>query len=124
MYIPLASHFMYINLIKVGSDIKEFMVKLFDECCIRYEEDYGIYIYDKLYETSNHVVDKSKNPDKPLWDKNAIRGVNTTTHTGDSVMDVILQIIPKYSYSNNIVNFNYFSNRQGVKLKITDVSYE
>lgn len=112
MYIPLATHYMYIHGIKQSADIQEFMLELFDMCMTKYEDERGIYIYEKIYETATSVVNKSKNPDKALWEKNQIRGNNTTTHTRDSVNDIILQIMPKYSYDNNIINFNYFSNRQ------------
>lgn len=112
MYIPLATHYMYIHNIKKSADIQDFMLELFDMCMVKYEEERNIYIYDKIYETAVSVVNKSKNPDKALWDKNQIRGNNTTTHTKDSVCDIILQIMPKYSYTKNIINFNYFSNRQ------------
>lgn len=124
MYIPLATHYMYIHFIKQSQDIQDFMLELFDMCNTKYEEECGIDIYSKLYETATSVVNKSKNPDKLLWDKNAIRGINTTIHTNDSVVDVILQIMPKYSYNANIINFNYYSNRQCLKFKITDISYE
>jgi hypothetical protein len=32
--------------------------------------------------------------------------------------------MPKYSYNANIINFNYFSNRQCLRYKITDIQYE
>lgn len=124
MYIPLATHYMYIHLIKKSADIQDFMLRLFDLCVIKYEEERGIYIFDKMYETATSVVNKSKNPDRILWSKNAIRGVNTTTHTKDSVIDVILQIIPKYYYDNHIINFNYSANRKCLKYKITGIKYE
>ena len=108
MYIPLATHYMYIHFIKNSSDVQYFMLNLFDLCMVKYEEERGIYIYNKLYETATSVVNKSKNPDQLLWEKNLIRGNNTTTHTKDSVIDVILQILPKYTFDKNIINFNYF----------------
>lgn len=124
MYIPLATHFMYTRFIKLSSDIIEFMLELFDMCARKYEEEEGIYIFNKIYETAESVTNKSKNPDKIIWDKNKIRGVNTTTHVEDSVIDIILQIIPKYSYDKHIINFNYYSNRQCLKYKVTGIQYE
>lgn len=124
MYIPLATHYMYIHGIKLSTEIQKFMLGLFDLCMVKYEEERGIYIYDKIYETATSVVNKSKNSDKLLWEKNQIRGNNTTTHTKDSVIDIIMNIMPKYSYNNSIINFNYFSNRQCLKFKITDIRYE
>ena len=120
MYIPLATHYMYIHMIKQSMDIQEFMLELFSLCVDKYLDEEGVDIYNKLYETATSVVNKSKNPDKHLWDKNAIRGINTTTHTRESVIDIILQIIPKYTYDRNIINFNYYSNRKCLAYKITD----
>ena len=124
MYIPLATHYMYLHFIKKSIDVQSFMLELFDMCNTHFENERNISIYDKMYETATSVVNKSKSPDAPLWAMNAIRGINTTTHTKESVTDIILQIIPKYDYRNNIINFNYFSNRQCLKFKITDIRYE
>jgi hypothetical protein len=124
IYIPLATHYMYVHLIKESADIQRFMLKLFDMCMVKYEEERGIHVFNKLYETALSIVNKSKNPDKQLWEKNQIRGNNTTTHTRDSVVDIILQIMPKYTYNASIINFNYFSGRQFLKYKITDIAYE
>ena len=124
MYIPLATHYMYIHGIKLSPEIQSFMLNLFDLCMVKYEDERGIYIYDKLYETATSVVNKSKNPDKILWEKNQIRGTNTTTHTKDTVIDMIMNIMPKYSYDNNIINFCYYSARQCLKYKVTDIRYE
>lgn len=134
MYIPLITHYIYIHFIKDPAQIQHLVLSLFDLAVTKFEEEQGIYIYNKLYETSTSVVNKSKNPDKPLWDKNKIRGIDPTTHTEESTLDVVLQIMPKYTYLSkkdngtnevtNIINFNYFSNRQCLKYKITDISYE
>lgn len=124
MYIPLSTHYMYIHGIKLSGEIQEFMLRLFDMCACKYQEERGIDIYNKMYETAISVVNKSKNPDKLLWEKNQIRGNNTTTHTKDSVIDIIMNIMPKYNYDNNIVTFNYCSNRKCLKYKITDIRYE
>ena len=133
MYIPVITHYMYIHFIKDSTQVQFLVLKLFDLAVAMYEDEHGIFIYDKLYETATSVVNKSKNPDKVLWDKNKIRGVNPTTHTEDAALDIVLQIMPKYTYINtrdennlsvdnvnNIINFNYFSNRQTLKYKITD----
>lgn len=124
MYIPLCSHYCYIHFIKKSSEVQDFMLSLFDMCVIKYEEEQDIYIYEKIYETCVSIVNKSKNADKILWQKNVIRGVNTTTHILESVNDTILQIMPKYNYVKNIINFNYFTNRKSLNYKITDIAYE
>lgn len=124
MYIPLATHYMYIHMIKKSEDIQDFMLALFSLCADKYVQEQNVDIYNKIYETATSVVNKSKNPDRNLWEKNAIRGTNTTTHTKVSVVEIILQIIPKYTFEKNIINFNYFSNRKCLKFKITDIKYE
>lgn len=124
IYIPLAAHFMYIHGIRQSADIQKFMLQLFDLCNTKYKQERNVDIYNKIYETALSVVNKSKNPDKPLWEKNMIRGNNTTTHAKDSVYDVILQIMPKYSFDRNVINFNYYSNRQALRYRITDIAYE
>ena len=124
IYIPLATHYMYIHFIKGSKDVQEFMLALFDLCMTKYEEERGIYIYDKLYETATSVVNKSVGVDRILWQKNLIRGHNPTTHIRESIVDIIMQILPKYTYDRNIINFNYFSNRQCLRYKVTDISYE
>lgn len=124
IYIPLATHYMYLHFIKKSEDIKELLRALFDLCVNKYEVRDGIDIYNKLYEIEYSITNKSKSTDKALWEKNMIRGNNPTTHVKDSLNDIILQIIPKYTYEDNIINFNYYSGRQSLKFKITDVSYE
>lgn len=97
IYIPLATHFMYIHYIKNSGEIQEFMLRLFDLCMAKFEDERGIYIYEKLYETATSVVNKSAGTDKILWEKNLIRGNNPTTHVKDSINDIVLNILPKYS---------------------------
>ena len=122
MYIPLATHYMYIHFIKEPAEVQDFMLELFDMTSYRYEVEEDIY--SKVYETALSVINKSKNPNKQLWDKNMIRGNNTTTHTREAVNDIIFNIIPKYTYVKNIINFNYYSNRRSIGYKITEISYE
>ena len=124
MYIPLAMHFMYIHGIRRSEHIRDFMVMLFDLCNNKYKEERNIDIYNKIYETAASIVNKSKGPDKVLWDICQMRGINPTIHTLDSIYDVIFNIIPKYTYNNNIIHFNYYSNRQALRYKITDIQYE
>jgi len=124
IYIPLATHFMYIHYIKSSAEIQKFMLRLFDLCVSKFEDERDIYIYEKLYETATSVVNKSVGTDKVLWQKNLIRGNNPTTHIKDSINDIILQILPKYNFEKNIISFNYYSNRQCLRFKITDIAYE
>lgn len=124
MYIPLCTHYMYIHNIRESADIKRFMRTMFDLCEQKYLAEKCVDIYNKIYEIAANVTNKSKNTDKILWEKNLIRGNNPITHIEDSVNDVILNIIPKYSFEKNVINFVYFSNRKLLNYKITDIAYE
>lgn len=124
MYIPLLTHYIYIHGIRSSEEIKDIIRTLFDLCNTKYLEERNVDIYNKIYEMATNVTSKSKNTDKPLWEKNLIRGNNPTTHIKESVNDIIINIIPKYTYDKNIINFNYYSNRQLLNYKITDISYE
>ena len=124
MYIPLCTHYMYIHGIKASDTIKDFMRSMFDLCEQKYIAERCVDIYNKIYEISANVTNKSKNTNKVLWEKNLIRGNNPTTHIDDSVNDVILNIIPKYSFEKNVINFVYYSNRKLLNYKITDIPYE
>lgn len=118
MYIPLATHFMYVHFIKLKTDVQAIMLKLFDLCMSKYEQERGIYIYEKLYEMATSVINKSIGIDKQLWQKNLIRQNNPTTHIRDTILEIVFQIMPKYVYDKNIINFQYFSSRRSLKYRI------
>ena len=109
MYIPLATHFMYVHFIKTSPEIHSIMLQLFDLCMNKYEQERGIYIYEKLYEMATSVVNKSVSVDKPLWQKNLIRQNNPTTHIRETIIEIVLQIIAKFTYDKSILNFSYYS---------------
>lgn len=124
MYIPLATHYMYVHGIRQSKDVQKFLRRLFDMCNTKYKIEKNIDIYNKIYEITLNVVNKSKNTDKFLWEKNQIRGNNPTTLVGDSINDIILQTLPKYSFDKNIISFMFSTNRKSVRYKITDIQYE
>ena len=105
IYIPLAAHFMYVHFIKLKEDVHGVMLRLFDLCVAKYEQERGVYIYEKLYEMAMSIINKSISIDKQLWQKNLIRQNNPTTHIRDTIFEIVLQIIPKYVYDKNILNF-------------------
>ena len=57
-------------------------------------------------------------------DMNKIRAKNTTTHSISAVSDIILHIMPKYTYNLNIISFNYKSIVFNIGYQVTDISYE
>lgn len=124
IYIPLASHYMYVHGIRQSKDIQGFLRRLFDMCNTKYKIERNIDIYNKVYEITLNVINKSKNTDKFLWEKNQIRGNNPTTLVKESINDIILNILPKYVYTKNIISFMFYANRKSVNYKITDIQYE
>ena len=102
MIIPLATHFIYVNKIL---NANEFLLWIFDSIISMTDVD----IYNKFYETSSSNVNRSAKKHERLWNKQDIRGKDTVTHSLESVQNIILNIMPKYTYDKNIISFNYTS---------------
>lgn len=115
--IPLICHFIYVKGI---SNSNEFVLQIYDHVF----DIFDIDLYSKLYETSSYNVDRSMSPHEALLDKQSIRGINMTTHSLASVENIILNIIPKYTYNQNIIHFNYTSIRDNTRFQVIDLAYE
>ena len=100
--IPLLCHFMYAR--NVDNTIN-FLYSIYDRILHMYDVD----IYNKLYETAISNVSRSGKRDKQIWDMQDIRGINQTTHALQCVYNIILNIMPKYVYSENLIHYNYKS---------------
>lgn len=114
--IPLIVHFIYMRGIK---DIQNFLLTVYDKMLSLFAVD----IYSKFYETANSNIMRSKQ-NHPLWEKQDIRGINTTIHTQDAVENILICIIPKYVYNQNMANLNYRSIINNTHYKVTDIGYE
>lgn len=119
LLIPLLTHFAYIN--KIALTIDKFLLQAFDHVFSLFKE---IDIYNKLYETSNTNILKNEQSNIAIWDKQDIRGRNATTHSLSSVNNIILNIMPKYIFSQNIVSMNYSSIINNTGFQITDIGFE
>jgi hypothetical protein len=119
MLIPLVTHFMYVRKIQKVTD---FLLEVFDIVIDLYIDDCDIY--SKLYETAISTTNKNRDNNEILWSMQNIRGKNTTTHSLSTVNNILLQIIPKYTYSKNIICFNYESIKKNTGYQITDITYE
>lgn len=110
MVITLATHFIYINKIP---NANEFLLWIFNSILNLTDVD----IYNKFYETSSSNVNRSSKKHERLWNRQDIRGKDPVTHSLESVQNIILNIMPKYSYEKNIISFNYTSiNKNGKKV--------
>lgn len=73
----------------------------------------GEYSKNGLFETL-HVVTR----------KQDIRGKDTITHSMGAVRNIILNIMPKYTFSQNMVSLNYTSIQKSNKYQVTDIQFE
>lgn len=117
MVIPLITHFAYEKNIEPIDDL---LLKVYD--IIIYMSD--VDIFSKFHETATSEVGRSEKLHKRLWDMQDIRGINNVTHTHDSIINILLNIIPKYVYDQNIISFNCSSIRNSNQYKVVKISYE
>ena len=115
--IPLLCHFMYAR--NVDNTIN-FLYSIYDRILHMYDVD----IYNKLYETAISNVSRSGKRDKQIWDMQDIRGINQTTHALQCVYNIILNIMPKYVYSENLIHYNYKSIQKSTGFQVTDIEFE
>lgn len=118
--IPLITHFAYIRRIP---DIDEFLLDIYDY--IIYAPPFGhVDIPAKLYETSISNVLKNEKNNAIIWQKQDIRGKDTVTHSMGAVRNIILNIMPKYTFDKSMVSLNYTSIQKSNKFQVTDIAYE
>lgn len=116
--IPLTIHFAHVNRI---TEIDDFILDVYDIILQRFP---STDIFSKLYTTSYSNVSKSEYKDAILWAKQDARGKDVSTHSLESVNNIIINIMPKYSFGKNIVALNYTSVIKNTKCQITDITYE
>ncbi len=115
--IPIVSHFTKMK----NLNSNEFFLEVFNMVL---NLSPGPYIYSKLYDTSFTNINKTKRVHGTMWDKQDIRGNTMTTHSSYCIDNIILNIMPRYVFSENIISFNYTSIKKNVGYRITDISYE
>lgn len=105
LIIPLITHFAYERKV---SDIDEYLLDFYD--MILYSPEFAyVDIPSKLYETSISNVNRNAKNNAIIWAKQDIRGKDTITHSLGAVRNIILNIMPKYTFSQNMVSLNYTS---------------
>lgn len=112
MVIPLATHYIYRNKI---TTVKDFLLEVYDRIFNLYPK---VDIYNKLYETAASNITHSADKNSVLWTMQGIRSINTTTHSLSTVENIILQIMPKYTYDKNIICFNYESIMRNIRYQV------
>ena len=100
--IPLLCHFMYARNI---TNTESFLMDIYDRLLGTFDAD----LFNKLYETALSNISKNAKRNKELWSMQDIRGINETTHALNCVKNIILNIIPKYVFNDNLIHLNYKS---------------
>ena len=117
MIIPLSTHFAFIKNV---DDIDKFLLEIFEVITDLTDID----IVSKLYETSNSNITQNRKSHQLLWDCQDIRSKNTTTVSMDSLVNIILNIMPKYTYDKNIISLDFSSIKNSVHFQVTGIKYE
>lgn len=117
MVIPLATHYILIRNIE---NIDEFLLEVFENILTLTDVD----IISKLYETSNSNIERNAKSHQTLFAMQDVRGRNTTTLSMDSLENIILNIMPKYTYENNIISLNFSAIKNSVYFQVTGIKYE
>lgn len=120
MCIPLITHFAYIKQI---TDIDEYLLDIYDNIVYAPITE-GVDIVGKLYETSISNVLRNEKNNQTMWQKQDIRGKDTVTHSVAAVRNILLNIMPKYRFAENMVSLDYTSIQKANKYQITDIAYE
>ena len=123
MMIPLVAHFITKKKYP-PSEVKNILLQAFDLLFQATKMTFNIDLISKIHETTFSNVTKNTTSNSILWDMQNIRGKNSTTHSIETVENIIIQIIPKYTYDKNIIHFNYNAINREIKFKVTDVPYE
>ena len=123
MMIPLITHFITKRKID-PQNIKAVLLEAFDKLFKMSEKVYNVNLGSKIFETTSSNVTKNISNNSTLWDMQPIRGRNATTHSIETLENIIMQIIPKYTYDKNIIHFNYNAINRDIKCRVTDVPYE
>ena len=120
MLIPVITHFAYMRRVP---DIDEFLLDVYDH--ILYSPiSQGVDIVSKLYETSISNVTRNEKNNATIWQKQDIRGKDTVIHSMTAVRNIILNIMPKYTFDKNMVSLDYTSIQKSNRFQITDIAYE
>lgn len=117
MCIPLITHYVYVYKVP---DVNSFILHVFSSIFMMLP----INMYNKLCETSITNIQKNSTRNEVLWNKQDIRGKNVMTHALESVNNIILNIMPKYNYTDNIIFFNYTSINKNTYYQVTGTQYE
>lgn len=118
--IPIITHFAYIKRV---SNIDEYLLDIYDNIMYAPIFQY-VDMPSKIYETSISNIKKNEKNNQIIWDKQDIRGKDVVIHSKDAVRNIMLNILPKYTFDKSMVSLNYTSIQKSNRFQITDIAYE
>lgn len=130
--IPLIMHWVYTRDVTSKDAIDDFIYTIYNTLIDMYMDPIRMSarglqltdIYAKLYETAITTMNSNHTHNEVLWNMSEIRGYSPTINANDAVNTVIMQVIPKYTFSGNIIIYNLAGVRNNIKFNISDISYE
>lgn len=117
--IPILTHYAYIHKL---DGIDDYLYNFYSYILYLYIDK--VDMYAKLYDTAITNIDANQKTNQGVWDKQNIRGIDISTHTITSVRNIILNIIPRYTFKLNIISFNCAGIRENTKYQVTDIGFE
>ena len=117
--IPLLTHYVHRKTIV---NINAFIISVF-EIFMHIDPNYDFEA--KLYRTTQSTIGTSDNVKKDpiLWQMNDIQGKTPETHANYTVSNIILQVMPKYTYCQNLACYNFRTIENTLRHQITDIRY-
>lgn len=121
--IPLLTHFGYVKKYS-ATEVQRLLMRAFDTVLMEINDTYNVDMGAKLYETIVSNVNKNINSNRVLWDMQEIISRNATSHSIATEEYIMIQILPKYTFSKNIICFNFYSIQNELNYKVVKAKYE
>jgi hypothetical protein len=103
LIIPLITHYLH-NMPEINTN--NFIMDVFQDLFSIAQLGTNIDVYAKLHTAVSRAVQRTLYTDKVMWDRLMILGVTKDNAINDTMCKLIINVMPKYSYSMNIMNLN------------------
>ena len=117
--IPILIHFAYRKGIR---DIDGFLMPFYD--VLLHDMHTDMDLINKLTETVNSRIVLNQIQNEGSWEQQLIRSLNKYTHRNDAISGVIIQVIPKFRYDQNFLNYIYVAINSNITHKVVNAKYE
>jgi hypothetical protein len=111
LIIPLATHYIHNN---PSIPSNKFLIDLFTDLFQVAQYNTNIDIYMKLYTFVESAVNRTRYSDRIMWERLMILGVTPENVIHETVNKLIINVIIKYSFTQNIMNLNTVVIRKSV----------